>query len=114
MPVGIDSSAAVPIATWASEALYWIFIALLILNLVQRRHQKRGEKKRFATLFLALGMFAFLLVAQGIVSFGGQDWMLLPGAAAILAVLYRYRSKTWPFRLHSPKDGRRLTWDEIL
>jgi hypothetical protein len=48
------------------------------------------------------------------VEFGGADWMLVPGIAIIIGLLYVYRRHTFPFRLRSPKDGRKLTWDEIL
>lgn len=97
-----------------AEALYVAFLGALILNIIQRRHQARGGRKRFATLYLALGLFAALLLSQGIVEFGGADWMLVPGIAIIIGLLYVYRRHTFPFRLRSPKDGRKLTWDEIL
>jgi hypothetical protein len=97
-----------------AEILYVAFLGALILNIIQRRHQARAGRKRFATLYIALGLFAALLLSQGIVEFGGADWMLLPGVAVIVGLLYVYRRYTFPFRLRSPKDGRKLTWDEIL
>jgi hypothetical protein len=97
-----------------AEALYVAFLGALILNIIQRRHQARAGRKRFATLYIALGLFAALLLSQGIVEFGGADWMLLPGLALIVGLLYVYRRHTFPFRLRSPRDGRKLTWDEVL
>ncbi|MEX2442086.1 MAG: hypothetical protein WD492_00665 [Alkalispirochaeta sp.] len=102
------------IAGYLSDGLYWVFLAMLLLNILQRKHQKKAEKKRFATLYLALGLFGLLIVSQLIVIYDGADWMLVPGFAAVAAVVYRYRRHTFPFRLYSPADGRRLTWDEIL
>ncbi|HKK48530.1 MAG TPA: hypothetical protein VJ932_05505 [Alkalispirochaeta sp.] len=102
------------VAEYLTDILYWTFLAMLLMNILQRKHQKKAERKRFATLYLALGVFALLIVSQFIVIYDGADWMLLPGFAAVIAVLYRYRTHTFPFRLRSPADGRKLTWDEIL
>lgn len=102
------------IAGYLSDGLYWAFLAMLLLNIVQRKHQKTAQRKRFATLYLAIGVFGLLVVAQLILIYDGADWMLVPGFAAVVAVVYRYREHTFPFRLHSPVDGRRLTWEEIL
>jgi len=102
------------LAEYLTDVLYWTFLAMLLLNILQRKHQQKAHHKRFATLYLALGVFALLMVSQLILIYGGADWMLLPGFGAVAAVLYHYRSKTFPFRLRSPADGRRLTWDEIL
>ena len=97
-----------------TDVLYWTFLAILLLNILQRKHQKKAHRKRFATLYLALAIFALLMVSQLILIYEGGDWMLLPGFAAVSAVMYRYRGKIFPFRLRSPADGRRLTWDEIF
>lgn len=97
-----------------SDGLYWAFLAMLLLNILQRKHQKKAQRKRFATLYLSLGVFGLLVVSQLIVIYDGADWMLFPGFAVVAAVVYRYRSYTFPFRLRSPMDGRRLTWEEIL
>lgn len=102
------------IAGYLSDGLYWAFLAMLLLNILQRKHQQKAQRKRFATLYLALGVFGLLIVTQLILIYGGADWMLVPGFAAVGAVVYQYREHTFPFRLHSPVDGRRLTWDEIL
>lgn len=109
----IDTSFA-PFAAFLAEALYWVFIGLLLLNVVQRKHQKYAEKKRFATLYLALAAFALLLGAQAILTFGGRDLFLIPLAGAVLGTLWYFRERTFPFRVISPVDGRRLTWHEIL
>lgn len=102
------------IADFLTDILYWTFLAMLLLNIIQRKHQKKAERKRFATLYLALAIFGLLIVSQLIVIYDGADWMLVPGFALIALVVYRYRRHTFPFRLHSPRDGRLLTWEEIL
>ncbi len=103
-----------PIAVWVADTFYWVFIAVLVVNLTQRRHQSKAEKKRFATLYLGLAVFVFFILAQLIVRFGGSDWMLIPSVLLIVATVYVLREHTFPFRLYSPVDGRRLTFQEIL
>lgn len=109
-----EAGASLTIATWVADTFYWVFIAILVVNLTQRRHQSKAEKKRFATLYLGLAVFVFFILAQMIVRFGGRDWMVIPSAVFILATVYILREHTFPFRLRSPVDGRRLTLQEIL
>tara|TARA_B100000614_G_scaffold259352_1_gene283783 strand:+ start:889 stop:1293 length:405 start_codon:yes stop_codon:yes gene_type:complete len=109
-----EANAAAPVAAYLARALYWVFLGILFVNVVQRRHQKKAERKRFATLYIALGVFVIFILSQGIVTYGGADWMLAPAFIVVAAVLYRFRDHTFPFRLTSPVDGRRLTWDEIM
>ncbi len=105
---------ATPIAEQVGQIFYWTFLGVILLNVVQRRHQNTGGNKRMATLYIALGVFVVFLTSQAILIYGGRDWMLVPATILVVAVLYYYREKTFPFRWRSPLDGRRLTWDEIL
>jgi|GEM_PF-1497362 len=112
MPV--ESADMTPIATQAADFLYWAFILVFLVNLTQRRHQEKAQKKRLATLYLGIAGFALFIIAQSIESFGGKDWMLIPGALAVFAVVYVTRDHSWPFIFRCPKTGRRLTTTEIL
>mgnify|MGYP006290860989 CR=1 FL=1 len=103
-----------PVAFWFGERVYWIFLGLMFLNLLQRRHQARVRKKRMATLLLGIALFALLVAAQSIHYFGGSDWMFYLAVAGFAAVVYAYRDKMLPFRLRSPVDGRLHTFHEIV
>jgi ABC-type xylose transport system permease subunit len=103
------------IAPLVADATYWIFLALLILNLLQRRHQQTARRKRLATLYLALAMFALFVVAQAVETYGGADWYVPAAAALIAAAVYYFRDHTWPFSVYAQDgSGRRLSWNEIL
>lgn len=110
----IDAAVYPVVSAWIADTFYWVFIAILVVNLTQRRHQHKAEKKRFATLYLGLATFVFFILAQTILGFGGRDWMLIPSAGLIIAAVYALREHTFPFRIRSPQDGRRLTLQEIL
>lgn len=102
------------ISLWVAEHFFWVFLIILLANMMQRRHQKRAGRKRFATLYIAIAALVFMAVGQFIVTSGGNDLMLLGALAGIILVMYHFRERTFPFRLYSRKDGRRLTWQEIL
>ena len=110
----MDISATAPVASWIGDKLYWIFLAMMFINLLQRKHQEKAPKKRMATLFLGIAVFALLLVAQTINHFGGHDWMFYGAVVAFFVVIYRYRDRFFPFRFRSPVDGRTLTFQEIM
>lgn len=100
--------------TFIAEQFYWVFLVILLVNVMQRRHQKQAGRKRFATLYLAIAAFALMVAAQTIIATGVDEWWLAPVVVAVGGVLYVYREHTFPFRSTSRKDGRQLTWKEIV
>ncbi len=102
------------VSFWVAENFFWAFLAILVLNVLQKRHQPRAGRKRFATLYIAIGALVFMVAGQTIVTFGGNDLMLLASLCIIIAVMVHFRSHTFPFSLYSQRDGRKLTWQEIL
>jgi peptidoglycan/LPS O-acetylase OafA/YrhL len=110
----MEPTTAAPVAVWVAERAYWIFLGVMILNIIQRRYQKQVEKKRFATLIIGIALFGVLVAGHAVNEFNGTDWMFYLAVAGIVAVLVYYREKTFPFRFRSQKDGRWLTFQEIL
>ncbi|HKL21448.1 MAG TPA: hypothetical protein VJ904_06555 [Tichowtungia sp.] len=105
---------AAPVAAWLGERLYWVFLGMMFLNILQRRHHQSAAKKRMATLFLGIGIFLLLVAAETINMLGGADWMFYVTAAIFVGVVYTYRDRMFPFRLKSAVDGRWLQFSEIL
>lgn len=101
-------------ANWVAERFYWAMIIILIINLMQRRYQNTAQKKRFATLYLAMGVFVVYVAAELVRNYGMTDLVFLIVAVAVVAVLVVFRSRTFPFRLRSSRDGRWHTFNEIL
>mgnify|MGYP006304608603 FL=1 len=102
------------VATWIAENFFWVFLGVFFINLLQKRRQQRAVKKRFATLYLGIGVFGIYVSGLSIVEFGLSDLWLIPAVAIIVGVLYRYREHTFPFTLYCQETGKRLTWNEIL
>ncbi len=103
-----------PIAAWFADRVYWVFLGMMLLNIIQRRHQAKVRKKRMATLLIGVSLFVLLAAAQTINHFGGSDALFFVVLAGYTAVLYTYRKQMLPFRIKSSVDGRWLTVQEIL
>lgn len=102
------------VATWIAENFFWVFLGVFFINMLQKRHQQRAANKRFATLYLGIGVFGIYVSGLSIVEFGLSDFWLIPAVAIIAGILYRYREHTFPFTLYCRESGKRLTWNEIL
>jgi uncharacterized membrane protein len=103
-----------PIAGPIAENVYWAFIAVLFLNLYQRKYRKTGERKRFATLYWAMAFLVFYVVANVIVREGLHDLWLIPAIAVIGGVLAYFRQHTFPFRFRCQRSGKRLDFETML
>lgn len=102
------------ITAWITERVYWVFLGMMLLNVLQRRHQKQAQKKRVATLIIGITLFGILVVGQVIIQFGGADWMFYFAIVAAIGGIYYYREKAFPFRFRSPRDGRWHSFQEVL
>lgn len=102
------------ISEFIAGNFYYLFLAILVVNLFQRKHQKKSPKKRFATLFLAIGVFIFYTAAQLFRNFEISDAFLFPVAAVIIYVFYRYRERLFPFTTKCKKCGKTLDYNQIL
>ena len=94
--------------------LYYLLIAVLIFNLTQRKHQAKGERKRFASLFIAGGILLLMAGIQIVLHFGFTS----AGIPAVLIVLLLYfwyfREKIFIFSLRCPECGTRYSMHQVL
>lgn len=102
------------IVSFVAENFFWVFIAVLFVNLLQRRHQAEAQRKRFATLYLAIALFLIYTAAQTVVTYDVSAYYFVLAVVAVVAVLYRYRAHTFPFRLRCRRTGKILNMETIL
>jgi hypothetical protein len=102
------------ISDFIASNFYYVFLGVLVINLFQRKHQKKSPRKRFATLFIAIGVFVFYTAAQLIRNFDANDAILFPVLAAILFVFYRFRAKLFPFSLKCKQCAKKLDYNQVL
>lgn len=89
-------------------------IAILVFNMVQRSHQEHGEKKRFATLNMAI----ILLLLNGslavILRYGLPDTYILAGVGIAAVAAFIMRKKTFIFKLRCSECGTLYPAKQIL
>jgi 8-oxo-dGTP diphosphatase len=102
------------VVTFVADNFFWVFIAILLVNLLQRRYQETAQKKRFATLYLGIAAFFVYSSAQLLVEFELSPYYFVPTVLLILGVVYYYREHTFPFRLRCPRSGKILNLETIL
>lgn len=94
--------------------LFFLLLAVLVLNMAQRRHQGEGVRKRFATLYIAVLALALMCGIIVIVHFQLPDLLMLPLLAALVLVGYLNRQHVFPFRLRCSRCREPLSFDRIL
>ena len=87
--------------------IYWVLIGILVLNLFQKRHHKQAEKKRVATLGLALLVLLLNVLFVVILTTGLPHWSALIALVITGAVAWRIRKRIMVFSLKCPSCGIR-------
>lgn len=90
-----------------------LLIGVVILNLTQRKHLSHGERKRFATLYLAGLALVLYLTALLIKRYRVTPWLLLIVLAADTVVIIWQRNH-FPFKRKCIACGEPLTLKRIL
>ena len=103
-----------PITLFLQKNLFYLLLAVLALNLFQRRYQKLSEKKRYATLYLAMLVLAWMILVIVVVAFHWPEWLLVPMTLALAAVGVVFRRHTFPFRFRCARCGKQLEGKRIM
>ena len=102
------------LSTLLSDNLYALVIAILLLNLLQRKHHKYSHKKRMATLYFAILCLALMAVSLLIIRFSLSDLILAPVFLGLGIIIYLARDRIMPFRWHCQKCGKQLPFKRII
>ncbi len=92
----------------------WLVVALLTLNLGQRRHLEHGERKRLATLYLSLLALGIFSAAQLILLYDWPSALLLLAVAGVVVVAMTNHAYVFPFRLRCRTCEVRLGIKRII
>jgi 8-oxo-dGTP diphosphatase len=103
-----------PLTLFLQKNLFYLLLAVLALNLFQRRYQKASLKKRFATLYLSMLVLAWMVLVIVVVAFRWPDWLLIPFTLALAGIGVVFRRHTFPFRLRCARCGQALEAKRIL
>jgi len=103
-----------PISEFVVKYFNWVFLALLALNLFQRRYGAKARKKRFATLYIAIAVFLFFTLANSLVSFKLPEWLLLAYLPVIGIAGWFLRDHLFPFRFKCSSCSATLNFDQFI
>jgi hypothetical protein len=108
------TEAANPVAHMLADWLFIPLLAVLLLNMLQRRHLGQAPVKRMATLILAGLVLVLLCAALVMVRFGLPDALLIPVTASLVLAAVRLRGTVFPFRCRCRQCGRPYSLKQIL
>jgi 8-oxo-dGTP diphosphatase len=97
-----------------NSVLYWAIIGILLLNIMQRKHHPHVEKKRTATVMLAVLVLILNMFAALILQFELPQWTLIPALLVPITVGYLMRSKLLVFTLNCTECDERLSMNNVL
>lgn len=97
-----------------SDRYLWFLLLIVVLNLSQRKFMPRCMKKRNATLLLAVLAMVLEILITVILVQELPDYLAFVALGIVLLAGFLLRRYTWPFRLHCPRCGARLKWNEII
>lgn len=103
-----------PISQFIVDYFNWVFLGILALNLFQRRQGKNAQKKRFATLYIAIGVFLIYTFANGLLYFKLAEVYLAPFAIAVVVAAYLLRRWLFPFRIRCASCAKTLSFEQIV
>jgi len=102
------------VASFLNRFLYYPIVLIFVLNLLQSRHAREGSSKRFATLYIGIGLLALWGYTFLSNRFALDDLYLIPVVIVIIGLCFFFRGHVLPFRLFCEKCGQRLHLREFL
>lgn len=101
------------LAQFFSDHLYWVFLALIVLNVTQRRH-RTASKKRMATMYLAIAMLVVHTASNLTLAYDGSDLHVFAVLLLTVAVVAYFRDHAFPFTVRCRASGRFLDAHTVL
>lgn len=95
------------------ELFTWIMLLIILLNISQRKFP-RTEKKRKATILLAVDFLVVYSIIAILSATALPMWLGWVCVAIGIIIPIVFRSQFWPFRMHCSKCGKRLDYNHIV
>lgn len=108
------TAAAPPVSMALTGILPWVVVAVLALNMSQRRFMDVGVAKRFATLQLGGLVTALWAAALVLERFALPDLFLVPVLVLLAIIAVARRQSIFPHRLRCTSCGALLPVQRIL
>jgi 8-oxo-dGTP diphosphatase len=92
-----------------AENYLWFLVAILAVNLYQRKFAPRSYKKRTATLILASLAMLWQVFIVIILSRGWPHWMAIPALVLTVLIAIPFRNRILLFKTHCDRCNAPLT-----
>lgn len=92
----------------------WFLVAILMVNLYQKRFTPRSDKKRIATLVIACMAMLWQIFIVIILSRGWPHWLAAPAFVLTLACAIPFRRRLLVFKTHCAKCDANLSFTAVL
>lgn len=96
-----------------SDSFYWVIFLVLIVNMSQRKIEN-SDRKRQATIILAVLFLVFYTFAVLVNNYAWPSWTLIAVGLLLLVLAIVFRARVWPFRLHCKGCGKRMDYNHII
>ncbi len=91
----------------------YVMMLLIITNLSLRKY-KEGQKKRFATILIALLILVVYLLLILIDTFSLPQYLEYGALLVGIVLAIVFRKNIWPFKRKCTKCGKKMSWDATL
>ena len=102
------------ILTFIADNYIWVLLAILLVNLFQRRYVPRSLHKRMASLILAILAMVFQILITLIITRGLSHSLAFVALIVVVAAAFPFRRKLLIFRRTCPSCSAPLDWKTIL
>lgn len=92
----------------------WLVIAILFVNILQKKYHDRASRKRIATLILAAAALFVVLGAKAISYYSLSPLWALGALGVAVGALVPLRKRAFPFRRTCRVSGRPLDVLSVL
>ena len=97
-----------------AKNFYYLFLGLIIFNVIQRKYRGVGDRKRMASLIVAIMVFILYIGAKGIQAKNLEEyWIFLP-VFIDLTIFYTLKNKIFIFKINCVECGKKLSSREML
>ncbi|MDC7244791.1 MAG: 8-oxo-dGTP diphosphatase [Sphaerochaetaceae bacterium] len=92
----------------------WFLVAILVINMYQRKHVPRSNNKRIATLIIASLAMLWQVFIVIIITRGWPHYLAVPALALTVAIAYPFRKRILLFRNTCAQCGVKLNFTQIV
>lgn len=97
-----------------TEKMIWGVLAVLVLNIFQRRYQTKSHHKRLATIYISALILVLNIIYVMIIQYELPRWLAIPALLVPIGFAFLFRSKIMIFRRKCVSCGKPLDIQTIL